>query len=126
MKTLIRLVSIISYMSIILTGQMIGIPLILWLVFSIFDFGNIDQLFAIFGFIGIILNLSKLKNNIVVAILSFLLMLSPIVSRLVQVPIEMFDYLGFQIPLIIFILTYLVYIAIITKKRILISKSNGK
>ena len=124
MKTLIRLVSIISYMSIILTGQMIGIPLILWLVFSIFDFGNIDQLFAIFGFIGIILNLSKLKNNIVVAILSFLLMLSPIVSRLVQVSIEMFEYLGFQIPLIIFILTYLTYILIIAKERILISKSN--
>lgn len=126
MKTLKRLVSIISYMSIILTGQMIGIPLILWLVFSIFDFGNVDQLFAIFGFIGIILNLSKLKNNIVVAILSFLLMLSPIVSRLVQVPIEMFDYLGFQIPVIIFILTYLTYIVIIAKERILISKSNGK
>ena len=105
---------------------MIGIPLILWLVFSFFNFGNVDQLFAIFGFIGIILNLSKLKNNIVVAILSFLLMLSPIVSRLVQVPIEMFDYLGFQIPLIIFILTYLTYIVIIAKERILISKSNGK
>ncbi|MEG0918054.1 MAG: hypothetical protein RSF68_13660, partial [Myroides sp.] len=87
-------------------------------------FGNIDQLLAVFGLAGIILNLSKLKANIVVAILSFLLMLSPIVSRLVQVPIEMFEYLGFQIPLIIFILTYLTYILIIAKERILISKSN--
>jgi len=126
MKTIVKIVSIISYMSIILTGQMIGLPFILWLIFSIFDFGNIDQLFAVFGLAGIILNLSKLKGNIFVAILSFLLMLSPIISRLVQVSIEMFDYLAFQIPLIIFILTYLVYIGIIAKERILISKSNRK
>ena len=124
MKTTVRIVSIISYMSIILTGQMIGLPFILWLIFSIFDFGNIDQLFAIFGLAGIILNLSKLKVNIFVAVLSFFLMLSPIISRLVQVSIEMFDYLAFQIPLIIFILTYVVYIGIIAKERILISKSN--
>jgi len=124
--TAVRVVSIISYMSIILTGQMIGFPFILWLIFSIFDFGNIDQLFAIFGLAGVILNLSKLKGNIFVVILSFLLMLAPIVSRLVQVSIEMFDYLTFQIPLIIFILTYLVYIVIIAKERILISKSNRK
>ena len=126
MKTIIRIVSIISYMSIILTGQMIGLPFILWLIFSIFDFGNIDQLFAIFGLAGIILNLSKLKANIFVVVLSFLLMLAPIVSRLVQVPIEMFNYLAFQIPLIIFILTYLFYIGIIARERILISKSNRK
>ncbi len=124
MKTTVRIVFIISYMSIILTGQMIGLPFILWLIFSIFDFGNIDQLFAIFGLAGIILNLSKLKVNIFVAVLSFFLMLSPIISRLVQVSIEMFDYLAFQIPLIIFILTYVVYIGIIAKERILISKSN--
>ena len=114
---MIRTISIISYLLIILAGQMIGLPFFLWLIFTTFDFGNIDQLFAIFGLIGIILNLTKWRTNIIVTILSFILMLSPIISRLVQVPIEMFDYLSFKIPLTIFIITYLIYIIINVKEK---------
>lgn len=117
MKNVIRTISIISYFLIILFGQMIGLPLILWLIFTAFDYGNIDQLFAIFGLIGIVLNLTKWRTNIIVTILSFILMLSPLISRLVQVPIEMFNYLAFQIPLTIFIITYLTYIIINAKEK---------
>lgn len=117
MKNLIRTTSIVSYLLIILAGQMIGLPFILWLIFTIFDFGNVDQVFAILGILGIILNLTKWKTNTMVTILSFILMLSPIVSRLVQVPVEMFNYLTFQIPLIIFIITYLSYIIINAKEK---------
>jgi hypothetical protein len=119
MKNALRVISIISYTLIILVGQMNGLPFILWLIFTTFDFGNIDQLFAIFGLIGITLNLTKLRTNIIVTILSFLLMISPIISRLVQVPLEMFDYLAFQIPLTIFIITYLNYIIINAKEKLL-------
>jgi|SRR5690554_1508369 len=118
MKNVIRTISIISYMLIILAGQMIGLPFIVWLIFTTFDFGNIDQLFAIFGLVGIILNLTKWRTNIIATILSFLLMLSPIIGRLVQVPLEKFDYLAFQIPLAIFIVTYLTYIIINAKEKL--------
>lgn len=121
MKNVIRTISIISYLLIILAGQMIGLPFILWLIFTVFDFGNIDQLFATLGLIGIILNLTKWKTNIIVTFLSFLLMLSPIISRLVQIPIEMFNYLAFQIPLTIFIITYLTYIIINIKEKLLVT-----
>ena len=110
MKDKIRIISIVSYLLIILVGQMIGLPFILWLIFTAFDFGNIDQLFAIFGVIGVGINLTKWKNNKLLSIVSFALMLSPIISRFVQVPIEMFDYLAFEIPLTIFIITYLIFI----------------
>lgn len=110
MKNIIRWISIISYLSIILVGWMSGIPLIIWLIFTAFDFGNIDQLFAVFGLMGIILNFTKWKTSIKITILSFVLMLLPVISRLVQLPIEMFNYLAFQIPLMIFIVTYLGYI----------------
>ncbi len=89
---------------------MIGLPFICWLHFTSFKFGNIDQLFAIFGVVGIVINLTKWKNNIPLTIISFILMLSPIISRLAQVQIEMFDYLAFQIPLTIFVVTYLTFI----------------
>lgn len=107
MKNISRIISIISYLFIILAGEMIGIPFILWLVFTIFDFGNIDQIFAILGIIGVILNFSKWKNKILITIVSFILMLSPLLSRLLQIGIEKFDYLAFQIPLTIFIISYL-------------------
>jgi hypothetical protein len=91
-------------------GQMIGLPFVCWLIFTSFDFGNIDQLFAILGVIGIVINLTKWKNNIPLTIISFILMLSPIISRLVQVQIELFDYLAFQIPLTIFVVMYLTFL----------------
>ena len=117
MKETTRTISLISYLIIILAGEMIGLPFILWLVFTIFDFGNIDQIFAIFGIIGIVLNLSKWKNKILVTIISFILMLSPLISRLLQVEMGKFNYLAFQIPLTIFIVTYLIFIIINIKEK---------
>lgn len=52
-------------------------------------------------------------------------MLSPLISRLVQVPIEMFDYLAFQIPLAIFIVTYLIYIIINAKEKPAYNRVDG-
>ena len=105
-----RIIAIISYLLIILAGDMIALPFICWLLFTIFDFGNIDQILAIFGIIGINLNFIKCKNNIWITILSFFLMLSPIIGRMLQVPIKLFKYLTFEIPLAIFIFTYLTFI----------------
>lgn len=104
-------------MLIFLTGQMIGVPFILWLVFTIFDFGNFDQIFAVLGITGVILNFTKWRNKIPVTIISFILMLSPIISRMIQVPIEMFNYLAFQIPLAVFFISYLVFIIINIKHK---------
>ncbi|ROI00074.1 hypothetical protein [Chryseobacterium daecheongense] len=120
MKNIIRITSIISYFSIILAGQMIGLPFILWLILTVFDFGNIDQLFAILGVIGIALSFTKWKNKISVTIISLILMLSPIISRLMQAPIKMFDYLAFKIPLAVFLITYAIFIImnIIERKKV--------
>ncbi len=117
MKNAIRATAIISYLLIILSGSMIGLPFFVWLIFTSFDFGNFDQIFAILGIIGAVLNLTKSRNKIPVTIISFVLMLSPIISRLVQVPIEMFNHLAFEIPLTIFILTYSTYIFVNAKQR---------
>ena len=105
---------------------MIGIPFVLWLVFTIFDFGNIDQIFAILGIIGVVLNFSKWKNKILITIVSFILMLSPLLSRLLQVGIEKFDYLAFQIPLTIFIISYLLFIIINIKEKLLPTTVSSK
>lgn len=121
MKTIefVRFLSILSYFLIILVGQIIAIPFICWLLFTTFDIGNIDQIFAIFSILGIALNFTKWKSKISITILSFLFMLSPLLSRIFQVPLVFFDYPAFKIPLFIFTGGYLVFIALNARKETL-------
>ena len=51
--------------------------------------------------------MSIFKKLTFLFIISFILMLSPIIARMSQVGIEKFDYLAFQIPLTFFIFLYL-------------------
>ena len=91
-------------------GQLIGIPFLLWLIFTGFDFGNTEQVFAIFGLIGIVLNFTKFSKSRLIKAMIFFLMLTPIAKRLTELPFEKFNYLTFQIPFSIFIITYLILI----------------
>jgi hypothetical protein len=91
-------------------GQMIGVPFIAWLFWTSFEFGNKDQIFAIIGLVGLITIFTKYYKNRILRVLIFGLMLTPIVRRLTEVPIEKFDYLAFQLPLLIFITTFLIMI----------------
>lgn len=122
MKDTFRVSSLIAYSLIILAGEMIGAPFFLWLLFTVFDFGNIDQIFAILGVIGVILNFTKWRNEVAITIISFLLMLSPLVSRLLQVPLQKFNYWMFQVPVGIFIITYIIFIAANTIQKIRIAR----
>ena len=110
MDNKLKIISLISYSLIILMGQMIGLPLILWLIFTSFNFGNSDQIFALLGLVGLILNFIKYGKSRLGKTLIFILMILPIVRRLTEIPIEKFNYLTFQIPLLIFVIAYLIYI----------------
>ncbi len=106
----LQILSLISYSLIILMGEIIGIPLLFWLVFKSFDLGSPEQIYAVLGIIGLTLNFTKHIKIKFVKIISFCLMIIPILSRLVKIPIEKFNYLSFQIPLLIFIILYIIII----------------
>lgn len=113
----LKAISITSYLLIILMGNMIGLPFIFWLLFHVVNFGELDQLYALLGVLGIVLNIKlshKVRNlkTISIDFLSLILMLIPLISRLVSVPIELFNYLAFIIPISLFILLYLVSIGL--------------
>ena len=91
-------------------GEIIGIPFIVWLFYTSFDFSNNGQLYAVVGLIGFILNFTNYIKLRFVKIISFCLMIIPLISRLIEVPIEKFNYLSFQIPLLIFAILYLILI----------------
>jgi hypothetical protein len=90
---------------------MIGVPFFFWLLFTLFQLGNIDQLFAflaVFGLIWTFVNRSRERTARVLAldIVCFLLLASPIVRRMTAVPIELFNYLAFIIPVTLFVLFF--------------------
>ena len=94
---------------------MIGIPFFFWILFKLLEFWSIDQLFAFFAVIGLIIsfptmNSLRTKKILLLDILSFMLLASPIIWRLTAVPIELFNYLAFIIPTVIFAVFYLVSI----------------
>ena len=117
MMNKLKIVSLTSYSLIILMGQLIGVPFILWLIFTSFDFGNNEQIFAICGIIGIALNFTKYGKSRIGKILIFVLMILPITKRITIAPIEKFNYLAFQFPLLVFVISYLIFIIKPTKKK---------
>ncbi len=120
-QKLYKIIALISYLLIILMGDMIGLPFFFWLLFTLFDFGNIDQFFALFGVIGLFINFTiwnnaKTLNTLLLDILSFILLLSPIIRRISVVPIEKFNYLLFIIPTTVFILFYFISFYLLLKQ----------
>lgn len=107
-----RVIAIISYLLIFLMGQMIGVPFFFWLAFTLFDFGNIDQLFAFFAVVGLVticINHNKTRTAKLLALdlLCFFLLISPLIRRMTAVPIELFNYLAFIIPTTLFVSFYI-------------------
>ena len=110
-----KIIAIVSYLLIILVGQLIGLPFFYWLLYTLFDFGNIDQLFAFLGVIGLTISFIKLSSTrtfkvLLLDIICFMLLALPIIRRMTAAPIELFNYLAFIIPTTIFSLFYIVSI----------------
>ena len=127
--TAFRLIAIISYLLIILNGQMIGLPFFFWLMFTFFDFGNIDQLFAFLAVVGLtkcFINWNKTRTLRIffMDIVCFLLLASPLVGRMTAIPIEKFNYLAFIIPTILFVLLYFASIYFSVKQYLQIRKAS--
>ena len=114
-QKIFKIIAIASYLLIILRGGMISFPFFFWLLISLVEFGNIDEIFALLAVIGLTtcfikLNSLRTLKIVLVEILCFILLASPLAPRLTVVPIEKFNYLGFIIPTIIFVLFYFVSI----------------
>ena len=107
-----RVIAIISYLLIFLMGQMIGVPFVFWLAFTLFDFGNIDQLFAFFAVVGLVTicinhNKTRTAKLLTLDLLCFFLLMSPLIRRMTAAPIELFNYLAFIIPTTLFVSFYI-------------------
>lgn len=112
----LQIISITIYPLILLQGFVFTMPLAIWLILTCFDFWGFDQLIAVLAISGLILNTTKFINYISVKILAFLLMLSPLLVGLPEIQIDFLNYLPFQIPFGLFVITYLSFIFFPYKK----------
>jgi|SRR5688572_28257523 len=105
--------SIIAYSLIILKGDMIGVPFILYLFSALFEGNMLTRFFALFAIIGLISLLvlmiqgNKTWRLLVMQIIIFLLLLLPVLERLTSFPISTFNYPSFIIPCSIFVILYI-------------------
>lgn len=110
-----KIIAIVFYLLIILAGQLIGLPFFFWLLYTMLDFGNPDQLFAFLGVVGLTISFIKLNSTrtfkvLLLDIICFILLASPLVRRMTAAPIELFNYLAFIVPATIFSLSYIISI----------------
>ena len=124
-----KLISVVFYLLIIAMGQMIGLPFFFWLLYTVFDFGNIDQLFAFLAIYGLTIsyvtrNSTRTSKILFLDIVCFLLLASPIIRRMTVVPINLFNYLGFIIPTLTFSLFYLISIGYSIKQYLQVQKTD--
>lgn len=124
-----RFIAIVAYCVIILKGQMIGLPFVFWLVFTLFDFGNKNQLFGLLAVLGLILifrnwNKTMTQKILFIDFVCFILLITPIIGRLATVPLYMFNYSAFIIPTAAFVLCYLISLVYSCKQYLTLQKAS--
>jgi len=112
-RTIFRVLSILSYCFIMLNGQMIALPFIFFIVFTMFGSeGALTAFTSISSFAGLLLLLYLLRFKksrliILIELGVFILLCAPLIDRLTSVPIELFNYSLFIIPVVSFVTCYL-------------------
>ena len=119
--SIFKTIALISYSVIFFNGGMISVPMFLYLLLSIANFDSplqaVTSILAIAGLI-IVIKLNFVSNNkkrFLLSVLAFFLLLSPIIQRLAFLPIRLFNYPLFMIPLFLFIISYVLLLIFIFK-----------
>jgi hypothetical protein len=117
---MIKAIAITAYCFIFLQGWFIGIPFIFYLLFSLTELWSVGSIAALFGLAGLILSGilwidSKMKHQLLFELLALFLLLTPLIERLVHVPISTFNYPAFIIPVSFFLVFYILHFLLTTK-----------
>ena len=111
-RKVFRLISILSYCFIMLNGQMIALPFIFFIIYSMFGSeGARTAASSIAGFVGLLLllyllRIKKKKQILLIELAAFMLLCAPLIERLTSVPLVFFNYKLFIIPAISFVTCY--------------------
>jgi len=112
LSSILKEVAILFYFVIFLQGSMVSLPMFVYLLFTVAEFGTTEQILAAIALFGLIIHFLHLsfKNKIkkvVVDLFVFACLLSPLIQRMLSVSLERFNYSLFLIPAISFVTLYL-------------------
>ena len=119
-NNIIKILSIVFYSLIILNGSMIALPFLIYLCLNMFGLGTIFQIMtSIIGILGLVMIMKQMRQKVTlkrifIELLGLIMLTIPLIERLTSVSIELFDYLTFKIPTILFLVLYLVSLFILT------------
>ena len=121
LSSILREFAVLVYFFIFFKGTYVSFPMILYLLFTVGDFGTAQQVFSGIAFVGLIIHFwhpsfKKKTKKLVVNALVFLFLLTPIVQKLFTLPLSRFNYEWFLVPAIAFFLLYLASLLILLKK----------
>jgi O-antigen/teichoic acid export membrane protein len=99
-----------------LKGQMIALPFIMFIFFNLFGYEDalitITSIASIAGLLTLLVvtRYRLTKRTLLIEVLAFLLLCVPIIERLISAPLVLFNYALFIIPLIGFVLFFVIYL----------------
>ncbi|HEX8315212.1 MAG TPA: hypothetical protein VF609_09470 [Flavisolibacter sp.] len=104
--------AILAYFVIFLKGTMISLPMFIYLLFTLTDFGTMQQIFSVIAFLGLIIYFShplalSPKQKFFLDSFVFLCLSAPVIYRLLSVHRDLYNYPLFVIPVVCFALLFL-------------------
>lgn len=112
LSSVFKAFAILAYFIIILKGSMISLPLFVYLLFTLVDFGTTQQVFSAVAFLGLLIYFShpvfiSPKKKFLIDSLVFACLSAPIVHRLLSSHPGLYNYPLFVIPVVSFGLLFL-------------------
>jgi hypothetical protein len=111
LSPILRAIAIVSYLFIFLQGMIIAIPFGCLLFVGLFDTEPMTRIFIILADIALLTLFihsfkKKTKTSLLIELIAYFLLLSPLIRILITVPLHMFNYLLFIIPVTCFAVLY--------------------
>ena len=120
-SSILREIAVLVYFFIFFKGTYVSFPMILYLLFTVGDFGTAQQIVSGIALTGLIIHFwhptfkSKTRKLVVNAIV-FLFLLTPMVQKLLTLPLERFLYEWFLLPAVCFITLYVASLLLLAKQ----------
>ena len=120
LSSILKELAVFCYFVIFLKGSVVSLPMFVYLLFTVADFGTIQQLFSAIAFVGLIIHFlhlwfrSRTKKFIADSFV-FACLLAPILEKLFTIPLERFNYTLFLVPGLAFVLFYTAGLALMVK-----------
>jgi hypothetical protein len=130
LSSVFKAFAILAYFVIFLKGTMISLPLFVYLLFTLVDFGTTQQIFSAIAFLGLLIYFAhpvfiSMRKKFLIDSFVFLCLSAPIAYRLLSSHPGLYNYPLFVIPVVSFGLLFITALTLVGKQA-LAEKANPK